>query len=61
MNDLEKLLPDRDRELTIRPFDARWEAILTVYARHGNDTYRVVAGTPTQAIAALLKEVPSPR
>lgn len=46
MNDL--LGEEKDRELLVRPFDARWEAILTVYDPH--EVVRGVGGTPTEAI-----------
>jgi hypothetical protein len=50
---LNRVLPDaKDRELLVRPFDARWEAIITFYgnSRAREVLFRGVGSTPTEAI-----------
>jgi hypothetical protein len=46
-----------NNEVLLRPFDGRWEAILTFYWLSGvTQTVRVVEGTPDRALAALWAE-----
>lgn len=47
-----------NNEVLLRPFDARWEAILTFYALRGerNVTVRVVDSRPDTALAKLWAE-----
>lgn len=54
MHELNAVLGDeKDRELLVRPFDGRWEAILTVY--ESGTVLRGVGRTPADAIQALGK------
>jgi hypothetical protein len=55
VNILDTVLPDDDRELLIRPFDARWEAIITIY--EGNKTRRGVSRSPLEAIERAEKNL----
>lgn len=48
---LKDVLYNDDREITIRPFDGRWEAVLTVYSQP-NRKYRGVDGSPSKAVEA---------
>ena len=51
MADINNVLGDeKDREITIRPFDARWEAVLTIYDLPSDEMYkRGVGRTPSEA------------
>jgi hypothetical protein len=50
---LNRVLPNaKDRELLVRPFDNRWEALLTFYASNvaSEVLFRGVGRSPTEAI-----------
>lgn len=61
-SDLDQILMNlSDRyEVTLRPFDARWEAVLTDYfpdgvTESGEKTYREVDRSPRSALLKVLK------
>jgi len=59
LDELIRKLSDR-YEVTLRPFDARWEAVLTDYfpdgvTESGEKTYREVNRSPREALLAVLK------
>jgi hypothetical protein len=59
---IDEVLKDwKDRELLVRPFDARWEAIITIYDEIGNSQndliLRGVASSPAQAIERAEKNL----
>jgi hypothetical protein len=73
--DLNEVLCDKEREILVRPFDSRWEAILTVYARPlevirerrreaAGGRFRGVGRTPEDAVrnvmAVYAGEAPPP-
>lgn len=55
MDELMRALPDKDRELLIRPYDARWEAILTVYGKNGrkDSVSRAVGSNVVEALRSV--------
>lgn len=46
---IDEVLPADDREITVRPFDARWEAVITVYGSPDRQ-YRGVDRIPSRAV-----------
>ena len=52
LSDLLKILTD-DYEVSIRPFDARWEVTVTCYS--SNSIYRHVDRSPEMALTGALK------
>lgn len=63
MNILDTVLPEKDRELLIRPFDGRWEAIITIYRGDFRECDRLevikrgVSSRPNEAIERAEKNL----
>lgn len=61
MDALNTILPDDDHEVTIRPFDGRWEAIRTTYSYLSvDDKVRAVGSTPIEAMTKLAARIERP-